>query len=252
MSVHVGALCASSCYGPASHPQSLCSIFSCCIPASFSLKLFFVEQGPPIMFTTPKVHSMSHTRFTPPSSGVHEPRGCCDVVPALTRCGPLQRRPPHLGSESTHRRAALRRKAIQRCHHSVAEARATLQLYTSELEGTRARWQSDRVSNVRKTIRPTRRGSTAALGSIHEAESEQALGRSASSSVCEYAAALGHDTSSSSEDVGAPLLCSHAESSSVYTITHEPSNSAADFRREGTQLSPMTGWFHVLLIWCGL
>ena len=118
------------------------------------------------MFTTPKVHSVSHTRFTrrsatlaPPSRDVLEPRGCRDVVPALTRCGPLQRRPPGLGSERTHRRAALRRKAVQRCHHIVAEVRATLELYMSELEGTRARWQSDRVSNVRKTIRQTRRDS---------------------------------------------------------------------------------------------
>ena len=83
-------------------------------------------------------------------------------------------------------------------------------------------------------------GTTAStLGSLHEAESEQALGRSASSSVCEYAGALGRDTSLFCEDVGAPLL-SHAESSSVYTFTHEPSNSAADFRREGTHLSSMT------------
>ena len=84
-------------------------------------------------------------------------------------------------------------------------------------------------------------GTTAStLGSLHEAESEQALGRSASSSVCEYAGALGRDTSLFCEDVGAPLLSPHAESSSVYTFTHEPSNSAADFRREGTHLSPMT------------
>ena len=60
---------------------------------------------------------------------------------------------------------------------------------------------------MKKTIRQTRRdsitGTTAStLGSPHEAESEQALGRSASSSVCEYAGALGRDTS-------------HAESSSV-------------------------------------
>ena len=39
-------------------------------------------------------------------------------------------------------------------------------------------------------------GTTAStLGSLHEAESEQAIGRSASSSVCEYAGALGRDTS---------------------------------------------------------
>ena len=35
------------------------------------------------------------------------------------------------------------------------------------------------------------------------------------------------------------MLSPHAESSSVCTFTHEPSNSAADFRREGTHLSPM-------------
>ena len=76
-------------------------------------------------------------------------------------------------------------------------------------------------------------GATAStLGSLHEAESEQELGRSASSSVCEceYAGALGRDTSLLCEDVGAPLLYPHAESSSVYTFTHEPSFFfAADF-----------------------
>ena len=83
-------------------------------------------------------------------------------------------------------------------------------------------------------------GTTAStLGSLHEAESEQALGRSASSSVCEYAGALGRDASLFCEDVGPPLLPPHAESSSVYTFTHESSNSAADFRREGTHHSPM-------------
>ena len=35
-------------------------------------------------------------RWPPPSRGVHEPRGYCDVVPALTRCDPLQR--PRLAS----------------------------------------------------------------------------------------------------------------------------------------------------------
>ena len=42
------------------------------------------------------------------------------------------------------------------------------------------------------------------LGSLHEAESEQALGGSASSSVCENAGALGRDTSASCEDVVSP------------------------------------------------
>ena len=51
---------------------------------------------------------------------------------------------------------------------------------------------------------------------------------------------LSDATSLFCEDVGAPLLSHHAESSSVCTFTHEPSNSAADFRREGTHLSPIT------------
>ena len=97
---------------------------------------------------------------------------------------------------------------------------------------------------MRKTIRQTRRdsitGTTAStLGSLHKAESEQALGRSASSSVCEYAGAVGRDTSLFCEVVGTPLVPHHAESSSVHTFTHEPCNSAPDFRREGTQHSPM-------------
>ena len=44
--------------------------------------------------------------------------------------------------------------------------------------------------------------------------------------MCEYDGALGRDTSLFCEDVGAPLLSSHAESSSVYTFTQ-------------THLSPM-------------
>ena len=204
------------------------------------------------MFTTPRVHSVSHTRFTrrratlaPPSRGVQESRGCCDVFPAPTRCGPLQRRPPGLGSERTHKRAAMRRKAVQMCHQITAEVRATLELYRSELEGTRARLQSDRVSRIRKTIRQSRRGSrtgttVSALSSLYEAESELALGRSAPSSVCEYVGFFGRETSSSCGDDGAALMSSHVESPSVYTSTHEPSYSAFDFRREGTPFSRMT------------
>ena len=111
----------------------------------FTQTFSLIRCRPP-MFTTPKGNSVSHTRFTqrrvtlaPPSRGVQEPRGCCDVAPAMVRCGPLQRRPPCLGSERTHRRAALRRKAVRRWYQIVTEVEGTLELY-----------------NVRKTIRQSR------------------------------------------------------------------------------------------------
>ena len=112
-----------------SHQASNCPA----LPSASFTQTFFVEQGPLIMFTTTKVHSVSHTRFmrrratlAPPSRGVLEPRGCCDVVPALTRCGPLQRRPPGLGSERTHRRGSFATESCpempSRCCRSASDA----------------------------------------------------------------------------------------------------------------------------------
>ena len=62
-------------------------------------------------------HCSTRHRATlvPPTRGVPPPRGCCDTVPALTRCGLPQQSPPGVGSTKTHRRSQQRRKAAQQC-----------------------------------------------------------------------------------------------------------------------------------------
>ena len=136
--------------------------------------------GSPILFVTMMESSTSHQCSTrhratlvPLTLGVPPSRGCCDTVPALTRCGLPQQSPPGLGSTKTHRRSQQRRKAAQQCIRIATEVREVLELYRLDLDRVRSLWQQDRVAGTRKSLRKqsvTTTGST--LSSLPECSDE--------------------------------------------------------------------------------
>ena len=158
-----------------------------------------------------EVHSVSHTRFRRRRAAPLPRRARTARV--LRRCSsadPLRSAaatPAWLGCGKDPNAQLCDGMAIKRCHHIVAEVRATLELCRLELEGTRARWQSDRASNMRKNNQTLEeRLQDWDRFCVHEVESEQADLRLP---PCASAPALfGPDTSSSSGGVGAALFVS--------------------------------------------